>query len=1131
MKHIFALSLLLTFVSLTALANPVDLKSAQEVGSKFLNANTLMKTDDASALQWVTTYRTDDGTAAFYVFNHTNGFVIVAADDCAIPILGYSDEGPFDPEQLPIQMEDYLQRFVEEIQYGITNHLQGDEETARQWALVKATGHIMAERATTVVEPLVTALWGQGCYYNDLCPSDYQGNCGHALVGCVAVAMGQIMHYWGYPSQGSGSHSYTPISTETYLPSGYPDQYANFGATTYQWYDMPNMLSATSSSAQVNAVATLLWHCGVSVEMMYGVNASGAYSIDVPDALINHFSYASDMQYITRSGYLQDGWLNQIKASLDMGRPVYYSGTDTQGQGGHAFVCDGYDANNMLHMNWGWYGNQNNYFADGALNVSVYQFNNNVAAIVNIHPFSSGLNYVVQVSADPSYGGVVTGSGIYGAYEMCTVTATANDNYMFEYWTKDGNVVSTSESYTFVVKNDTDLKAHFISSSYNHVEATYYPDPEDSQGPSTMVTWSLLPPTPLSGDITADFEDGTLGDWTTIDADGDGRTWYTWTTTEGPAGHSGSSYTATSASYDGMALFPDNYLVSPLVELGGTLHFWACAQSTYFPSEHFGVALSIVDNTNPNAFITIQAWTISAKDTGGTSRETNDGSRAQGNWYEYTVDLSNYGGALGYVAIRHFDCCDNFRLNVDDIELTVPNGAKVASTRDYVFDVYRTTADNEGPYTDENTTLLAQNLTSSPYIDLGWEDLEEGSYKYGVSMKDEEGEVLVTAWSNPLLKGQRFLITALANPGQGGTIAGAGYYASGLTCTLVATPHETYDFVNWTKDGVVVSDSPAYSFVVTENAEYQAHFELRMHTVTTSTDPAGAGNVSPGGTYVHGTTCTLESSSNPGYAFQYWSINGAQVSSQHSYSFTVTEDAVCVAHYSQLPSYTITVSASPSDGGVVTGGGTYYINQTCSLSATANTGYQFDHWTKNGSVTSNGPSFSFTVNQNATYVAHFTLKSYQVSAYVNPSGSGVISGAGTYVHGSTATLSVTPNENYHFIKWTENGTEVATTPTYSFVVTGNHQLIAHLEYIDAVDEQQPVKVMLYPNPVNEKLTVESEEPVRQYEVYSMSGALVAKVKEGLGQRLDLDVEGLPAGTYLLRLTTDSAVLTRKFVKQ
>ncbi len=181
---------------------------------------------------------------------------------------------------------------------------------------------------------------------------------------------------------------------------------------------------------------------------------------------------------------------------------------------------------------------------------------------------------------------------------------------------------------------------------------------------------TLTPGNKGNRDITANFDDGTLGDWTTIDADGDGYEWISWTSTDGAAGYNGTLYTATSASYQGVALNPDNYLVSPQVTLGGTLHFWACAQDASWAAEHFGVAVSTTGNTSGSAFTMIQEWTMTSKGNGQPTSDTRDGSRVQGTWYEYTVDLSSYAGQTGYVAIRHFGCTDMFRLNVDEITLT-----------------------------------------------------------------------------------------------------------------------------------------------------------------------------------------------------------------------------------------------------------------------------------------------------------------------------------------------------------------------------------------------------------------------------------------------------------------------------
>ena len=220
LKPITLLCIAIFGLFLTSTAHPVDQQTAKTIAEKFMQTNDL---------QLLTTYRTENDIAAFYVFNTTNGFVIVAGDDCETPIIGYSHEGRFDPNNVPIQMEDYLQDFVARIQYGIDNHIEADEHTVRQWEWVKTTGKLNERKGNRAVEPLLTEKWHQGCLYNSLCP-EMSGPCSHAEVGCVAVAMGQIMHYWGYPTSGWGSHSYYNQGVELS---------ADFGNTTYDWEHMP----------------------------------------------------------------------------------------------------------------------------------------------------------------------------------------------------------------------------------------------------------------------------------------------------------------------------------------------------------------------------------------------------------------------------------------------------------------------------------------------------------------------------------------------------------------------------------------------------------------------------------------------------------------------------------------------------------------------------------------------------------------------------------------------------------------------------------------------------------------------------------------------------------------------------
>ena len=468
MKRICLLCITVIGLSLYSIANPVDLQTAQSVAVKFMGANDV---------QLVSTYRTDKSTAAFYVFNTEDGFVIVSADDCETPIIGYSHEGRFDPNDVPKQMEAYLQDFVARIQYGIENHIEADEATARQWELVKTIGRLNNRRDPKSVEPLLTEMWHQGCLYNDLCPSLEHTPCGHAEVGCVAVAMGQIMHYWRYPETGWGSNSYYNLGVGLS---------ADFGNIVYDWEHMPDSLTESSSETEIEAVATLLYHCGVAVNMDYGINGSGANSGDVPDALIRHFNYSRRMHIEKRRDFDDEEWMSMLKACLDLQQPIFYGGKGSQGS--HAFVCDAYDDNDLLHFNWGW-GRANGYFALGHLNPIGYSFNQNNFAIFDINPEYEP--WTVEATAYPSTSGTIEGAGEYHIGDTCTLTAIPEEGYQFYCWKRNGQIISNMPSITLSVEEDIfDIEAQFSCFPVSQITASYSPEASNPNSPSVRLSWS-----------------------------------------------------------------------------------------------------------------------------------------------------------------------------------------------------------------------------------------------------------------------------------------------------------------------------------------------------------------------------------------------------------------------------------------------------------------------------------------------------------------------------------------------------------------------------------------------------------------------------------------------------------------
>ena len=371
----FYLTLCLFAALGSLMAGPVDQQKAQKLGAKFLSTTAVSQKNADIQLQLATAALNRNGID-YYVFNVSNGegFVIVAGDDRVKPILAYSTTGQYDPNDVAEGFQFTLDGFREEIQYVREHNLTATPDITAEWQSVAENGSLNRGHQTrAVVEQLCQTIWNQNYPWSSQCPEDPEGNGGHVYAGCVATAMGQVMKFWEWPEQGTGSH--------TYHPDGYAQQSANFGQTEYHFELMPNTLDSTSTEEEIFYAAQLLHHLGISVDMQYSGHGSGAYSEDVASSLRNYFRYTCD-NHITNygggwwGGYSNEEWANMLKAGgLDEGLPLYYSGSDENGAGGHAFVCDGYDENDYFHFNWGWSGRDDAWCPIGALNTTKYAFN------------------------------------------------------------------------------------------------------------------------------------------------------------------------------------------------------------------------------------------------------------------------------------------------------------------------------------------------------------------------------------------------------------------------------------------------------------------------------------------------------------------------------------------------------------------------------------------------------------------------------------------------------------------------------------------------------------------------------------------------------------------------------------
>ncbi|MFA6923263.1 MAG: C10 family peptidase [Bacteroidales bacterium] len=363
------LALVLIFSTSLIFAKPVTKDYASKIAYNYYKQYESSRSSDFSiSNSFEIKY---DGITTMYVFNfNPSGFVIVAADDASLPILGESETGEIKENNENPNLIWWLSSYSREINYIANNNIS-NKQTVKEWNNI-ANEVYPASKGTRDVSPLLESItWNQNPYYNDSCPSG-------TPAGCVAISMGQIMKKWAYPTQGVGYHEYNHPT--------YGRQHASFGTTTYNWGSMPNSISSHNTP-----IAQLVYHAGVSVDMNYATGGSGASTYSISNALINYFHYQPSVEYKYKGDYTDSQWLTILQNELDAGRPVNYSGVNSNNQEGHSFVCDGYTTNPSLkfHFNWGWGGSANANFAIGALNPSTWNFNYGNNIIIRIQPLSN----------------------------------------------------------------------------------------------------------------------------------------------------------------------------------------------------------------------------------------------------------------------------------------------------------------------------------------------------------------------------------------------------------------------------------------------------------------------------------------------------------------------------------------------------------------------------------------------------------------------------------------------------------------------------------------------------------------------------------------------------------------------
>ena len=1155
-KHL--LTLLALLIAISSFSSPIDEATAKRYAENFWKENRIMgvrngkvfkkKAEEARFVN----IATRGGYSEFYIFNNEigKGFVIVSADDCVTPILGYSYDNNFVVENMPDNVKGWMDGYAEQIRYAVNARLAATDEIREEWRCLQECKHLPI-KSETAVNPLITTHWAQNPYYNDKCPFDYN-HYQRTLTGCGATAMAQILKYWSYPEHGVGFNSYTPTSHPEY-----GTQYANFSETFYQWNSMPTELTSSN-----DAVSTLMYHCGVAVNMDYGLGNPydggstsylyGNYSIE--NAFKTYFDYKSTLTHIIKNGnYSNDQWISNLKEELNNGRPILYRGANSLNQGGHFFIFDGYKNSNEFHINWGW-GSQydGNYFFIDNLYNGGYDFSYYQMAIIGIEPNNTTYNFDLKYHNDlvisndeywffddiSVYAEVLNdASGSFNGYIGAALYKEQDEGSYYyqdilDYWDR----TSTPLPGGYYTHGDLDAAGGppYIPGSYaicmvysmdginwNWIDNNGYDDAFfDIVYSSDIETDSDF--TILTGNALYNGTDATVnvGVWNTGEttfygnfrvslADTDGNWVQNIGIYECNEGLDPGYYYTNGLDFSGtITAEPGLYLLELAYQEQGSTS-WYYAGANNYPNPVFVYVLPAPvysDQYEPNNTLNL-AYSFSPSFSGNSASVSTTGSNLHN---ASDVDYYKVNLASGYdytITPRLHDSYNSGNGNTYTVDGVFGYSTDGTTWSDFYDDVMQ----GNISVIDGGTVYFLVN----PYF--------EGSIgTYLLSMSISRTQHAPNTYQ----------ISATASPSSGGSVSGAGTYAQGATCTLTATANANYSFVNWTENGTAVSSNVSYSFTVTGNRNLVAHFDYspNQYTINATANPNNGGSISGTGVYDSGSTCTLTASANTGFTFVNWTENGSQVSTNASYSFTVTGNRNLVANFTQN-SYIITVSTNPSNGGTATGSGTYNYGQNCTVSASPNNGFAFTNWTENGTQVSANATYSFTVNGNRNLVANFAQNVHTITATAGANGSISPSGAVSVANGGSQTFEMIPNSGYAVFEVYVDGNLVGSMTSFTFNnVEADHSIFVTFQHIDGIGENMNNEIVIYPNPTNGILNVQCSE-IDEIRVYNVYGVLVAKTKTNGKELIQIDLSNVSAGVYLMQAIRNDESVSKVFVKE
>ena len=1022
-KHVLFFVFLL--IAAFAGAQSVSLETAEQVAKNFWlkkqgTSVTLVQDQSVSDVKGI------------YIFKNANGkgFVIVSDNENARPILGYSFENDFSNGTTPTNAHEWLKKYDSSNRPDTTNvDNQNKWNALKNYKPIDGASLLGTEKS---IEPIVKCTWYQEEPYNNDCPKIGSET---ALTGCVATAIGQILKTYEFPKEGYGSHTYThPTIGEL-----------STTMTKYNWNNIKESYTGDPGEEGAEDVAALLYQIGVALEMNYGVDESSSSTTMATVVLQDYFQYKSNtIHYEYFKDFDYEVYKSLILADLKAGRPMLYGGVKSSTGGGHQFILDGYEydevTGDMFHINYGWGGDDNGYYT---LDQLIYDTEQDVvfgiepdkSLWVNKHRFdmpSAGGDITLAVRSQYDYKGSASISTNAEWLTLSTTTAVGNGEFTEVVVTATANATGRERSAVITVVQNGETETVTINQLPGSGIAGWYGELTSLESPSKgkLIEGKeiiLLPErygsfaagqqllavsfvtkednTYNNKDFTIKIYEDSKTDWRLDNSE------YT-KNVDGCLGTLvySQDYTATEFGTQEVKL-DEPYVISGKnfwigLELKGntsiayndnTLIENVCAGPNYFDLSRKRIYEKNASGTQINT--NIYNWKTSTDDDGTIYYEKYNKDWVIG---FYVTDGVNNEMPIALADNANIQAIllNNF---VD--EQLAPSQTELSANEDLIL---YPQVRNIGPLDITEAKKVQSIITAgdkviNTYINP-WDWVAEDTwYKWFLTNADRTFTITAEMFNENLLSG-------------------------------------TFDVcfnVDYIDQPDVLAADNTYCITVTREVP-----EFTVEVASANDKQGSARALTDDATYTLGASFTAIATAETGYKFVNWTIDGEEVSTDVEYTFTVTHNANIQANFEPLQ---YTVSVVVGDNGTVEGAKTYNYGENATVTVTANEGYKFIGFEN---IETTEPTLKFTVTNDTTFTAIFK-KILNVTAVANIENAGTvtINPEDEILEGDEVTVTATVNKGYNFVNWTVGDNEVSDNPEYTFDATDNVALVANFEPI------------------------------------------------------------------------------------